>query len=105
MEIYFRAMHPKLLPRMSDIHALLSESPGIDADAKGFLVSFLLEISGLSLNQLMVLYKKRSVANIPDSAYNDSPIAVIRKSDPHKAIIETRHKPDGPIVKELITGR
>jgi hypothetical protein len=105
MEKYFEAMHPKLLPRMSEIHALFSESPEIDANAKEFLVSFLFEVSGLSLAQLMVLYKKRSITNIPDSDSNDSPIAIIRESDPHKAIIETRHKPDGPIIKELITGR
>jgi len=59
-------------------------------------------ISGLELAQLRVLYRSplRRVGG-----QGTDVIDTVLADDPHKAIIRTRHAPNGPTILEQISGR
>ncbi|MDF9817046.1 PqqD family protein [Streptomyces sp. SPB162] len=97
LEQFLRAEQPGLVA--DDVHALLG---GARADAA--LAADLERISGLTVDQLQVLYGSslRLPTLIPGSG---ELIDSILDGDPHKQVIQTRHTADGPVVAELISGR
>ena len=89
-----------LLSRARDIHALLNGEAEDDV-----LAAQLSRLSGLALDGLRRCYATDLVPNLLDDAARADPLAQILKGDPHKAVIKTRHSPDGPVVDEMISGR
>jgi hypothetical protein len=61
-------------------------------------------VTGLPLARLRTLYRSRPRALHANGRGTDLMSAVLA-GDPHKDVIETRHAPDGPIVRELLSGR
>jgi len=105
LEEFLAREHPALPARR--VHALLAGEDGQhrDAGAAGddaALARELERISGLDLSQLQVLY--RSPLRRTGREGTDV-IDTILVGDPHKAVIPTRHAPNGPTVLELISGR
>ncbi|AXB42536.1 hypothetical protein [Amycolatopsis albispora] len=101
LEAYLEAEQPDLLPRVADIHELLGAP---DAEPGGELAERLERCSGLGLDWLRTLY--RSPAPRPAGLTGGKDLmGEILAGDPHKAVIPTRHTPDGPVVHELISGR
>lgn len=94
LEQYLSREHPALAGRLADLHALLAgeidEAP---------LAAELARISGLELSQLRVLYSS------PRPGPGTEVIDAVLAGDPHKAVIATRHSPDGPQILEQISGR
>jgi hypothetical protein len=95
LERYLTAEHPDLLPRMDNIHAVLAGSADSD------LVERLERVSGLSVDNLRVLYRS-SLAGV---AAAGELIQAVLAGDPHKGIVQTRQSPEGPVVMERISGR
>lgn len=91
--------HPELAGQTDAIRALLADRDREDP----VLAKELTRISGLDLRQLRVLYG-RSLRN-PGRDERAEPIDAVLAGDPHKAVIATRHKPDGPVIFEQISGR
>jgi hypothetical protein len=61
-------------------------------------------MSGLSLRQLRVLYQARGLDARRQGA-DSSLLDAILADDPHKQVIRTRVRADGPMVDEIISGR
>jgi hypothetical protein len=99
LEEFLQREQPALAGRQ--VHALLAGEPGEPGDDPA-LAAELERISGLGLSQLRVLYRSplrragRQGTDVIDTVLAD---------DPHKAVIPTRHEPNGPVVLELISGR
>jgi hypothetical protein len=91
--------HPELADRVSDARALLAD----DTREDPALAAELERISGLDLPRLRVLYG-RSLRR-PGRDLQAEAIDAVLAGDPHKAVIRTRHQPDGPIILEQISGR
>lgn len=102
LEAYLHAELPQLADRAGQIRTLLDGTTEPEEPA-GPLTETLERISGLSLESLCALYKS-PLPRTPADGASDL-IGVILEGDPHKATIETRHRPDGPVVRELISGR
>jgi hypothetical protein len=102
--------HPALVDRHDDIHTLLAggpPSPDPAGEWAGELAGELERISGLNPRQLAVLYSspvRRPVGGRPAVGATEV-IDSVLEGDPHKAVIRTRHAPDGPYVLEQISGR
>jgi hypothetical protein len=91
--------HPALAGRAGDMHALLA-GQAIDDEA---LAGDLERMSGLEPPQLRVLY--RSTVRRLRGGGGTEVIDAVLEGDPHKAVIRTRHAPDGPDTLEQISGR
>jgi hypothetical protein len=110
LEEFLSREHPELASRAGDIHALLAgqtapspgmaSEPGDDPDLAGVLE----RISGLELPRLRVLYGS-PVRRLGDGRGGTEVIDAVLEGDPHKAVIRTRHAPDGPDTLEQISGR
>ena len=114
LEDYLAREQPSLATRAAGVHALLASDPGSDDDrgsagglgpAGGLppLAADLERISGLELKQLRVLY--RSPVRQLNGRGGTEVIDAVLVGDPHKAVIHTRHAPDGPDTLEQISGR
>ncbi len=91
---YLEAERPDLLEHMDEVHAVLvGRAAGPPA-----LVTTLTKVSGLSADNLRVLYRSSVAAT-------GTAIGLVLAGDPHKAVIRTKHAPDGPSTLELISGR
>jgi hypothetical protein len=107
LEEFLQREHPALADRQ--VHALLageSEESGDDLTLAGELE----RISGLELSQLRVLYRSAlrrtgREGTVGVSRQGTDVIDTVLADDPHKAVIPTRHAPNGPTVLELISGR
>jgi hypothetical protein len=97
---YLRREQPDLLEHLTEIHQLLSDHPLTDPLLASALADRLSDVAQLDLSHLRALYRMSLALRDPTS-----PMAVILTRDPHKAMIRTRHGPDGPIIEELISGR
>jgi hypothetical protein len=93
--------HPSLSGRLEEIRSLLCGEEGAAADE---LAPALERLSGLTVAQLRALYGKPSPP-VTGLAGDEGVVGAILEDDPHKALISTRHAPDGPVVQELISGR
>jgi hypothetical protein len=94
--------HSSLASHLPEIEDVLAG--GDEARGGGGLRAKLERLSALRLEQLRGLYRKPS----PPPAGMTSKagmIGTILAEDPHKEVISTRHRPDGPVVQELISGR
>jgi hypothetical protein len=87
---YVAAEQPGLRDAVGQLHAVLG---GTSDDPS--LTGRLERMSGLPLTHLRTLYGKASPRLLD----------LILDGDPHKAVIHTRHRPDGPVVSETISGR
>jgi len=94
LEQFLSREHPELAARLADLHHLLA---GETDDAT--LAGELTRISGLELAQLRVLYRS------PRPGPGTEVIDLVLAGDPHKAVIRTRHSPEGPQILEQISGR
>jgi amino acid adenylation domain-containing protein len=102
---YLAAEQPDLADRAGDIRRLLADgSAAADRDRDHELGRRLETMSGLTLGQLSVLYRRPSLSSDPGAAA-DNLLSVVRAGDPHKSVIDTRRGPAGPTVPELISGR
>lgn len=94
--------HPDLAGRCDDIRALLANGNGGDPALAGKLE----RISGLELTQLRVLYRSNlGRPTGPAGSAGTDVIETVLAGDPHKAVIRTRHTPNGPDTLEQISGR
>lgn len=100
LETFLSREHPELAGRADDIHASLA-GPG-DGDTE--LAGALQRISGLELSQLRVLYSS-PMRRLGGGRGGTEVIDAVLEGDPHKAVIRTRHAPDGPDTLEQISGR
>jgi hypothetical protein len=98
---YLAREQPELATRTEEVHALLgSEADPVSAS----LVEALERMSGLELRRLRLLY--RSTLRKPSAEAGEHDLlGAILGGDPHKAVIQTRHTADGPLVLELLSGR
>lgn len=96
---FLRREHPALGDRAEAVHALLAGTEAGD----GRLAAELERISGLDLARLRVLYGRSR--RRPDGGGGTGVIDAVLAGDPHKAVIRTRHRHDGPHTLELISGR
>lgn len=101
LALYLERECPELVSHLDEIHRLLGQT---SENGTTTLASDLEEISGLTLSQLRQCYRSALVDHHPDPG-TSSLITKILKRDPHKAVIKTRHHPDGPVVDEQISGR
>jgi hypothetical protein len=98
LDEFLRREHPALDD--GQVHALLageSEDPGLARELE--------RISGLELPQLRMLYRSPLRRTGRERSDGTDVIDVVLADDPHKAVIPTRHTPNGPTVLELISGR
>lgn len=100
LDAFLRQEHPALAGRAADIHELLAGPDGTDPE----LAAALLEVSGLELTQLRVLYSS-PVKQLSGEGGGTEVIDAVLAGDPHKAVIRTRHSAAGPHTLELISGR
>jgi hypothetical protein len=100
---FFRREHPALAGRVGEIGALLAGGGAGDPA----LAAALTRISGLELRQLRVLYGSpvRQLGAAGQAGAGTEVIDAVLAGDPHKAVIRTRHAPDGPDTLEQISGR
>ena len=84
--------HPALIARIDAIHRLLADK---SAQAPDLTVE-LERISGLTIAQLRLLYRRTPRPGVIETVLSD---------DPHKAVIKTRHSRGGPVTLEQISGR
>ncbi|WP_328912402.1 MULTISPECIES: PqqD family protein [unclassified Streptomyces] len=96
---YLTAEQPDMADALDDLHALLAGD-----DAHPGLAHRLETVSGLTLAQLRTLYGKPLRLPVTTAAEGVM-IDAILDGDPHKAVIPTRHTPNGPVVPELLSGR
>ncbi len=99
LELFLKQEYPALCSNLPEFHCLLIGKKRSSKDSK--FEKLLIEISGLSLTDLRVLYKSQT--SLP--AEGKTIINQILQHDPNKMIIDTRHSTHGPIVQELISGR
>ncbi|WP_269858108.1 PqqD family protein [Streptomyces sp. RPT161] len=97
LDAYLRAEQPDL--DAGTVRELLDGSEGDPS-----LVARLERITGLSVDQLRVLYRG-SLRIASTTVDNGELIDSILEGDPHKEVIQTRHSADGPLVPELLSGR
>ncbi|MGD0608792.1 MAG: hypothetical protein ABSA53_35060, partial [Streptosporangiaceae bacterium] len=98
LEEFLQREHPALAGYAGQVHARLAGESGDDPQLAGELE----RISGLELSQLRVLYRSSLRRR---SGQGTGVIDAVLDGDPHKAIIRTRHVPDGPAIFEQISGR
>lgn len=98
LEAYLRAEQPDLAADAGAVRELLD-----GCGAHPALAARLERITGLSVDQLRVLY--RSSLRTSAGAGSAELIDAILEGDPHKEVIQTRHSADGPLVPELLSGR
>src|SRR5581483_12142969 len=106
LEEFLAREHPGLAAQAGPIRALLADDAK-DADEDGddeALAAELRRISGLELRQLRVLYRS-PVKQLAGHGTGTEVIDAVLAGDPHKAVILTRHAPDGPVTIEQISGR
>ena len=104
---YLAEAQPQLAGRAAEIAELLAaHDPAHPTGPRAELCHTLERISGLEIRYLRQLYASpvRRAESAGDSDQVDI-IGAILEGDPHKAVIKTRHSPEGPFVEELISGR
>jgi hypothetical protein len=111
---YLDEVQPALAGRADEIAALLAGDDTVGAMAsredltaasREGLTAALERLSGLDRRYLRRLYNspiRRANAGVRNAR---DVIGAILDGDPHKAVIKTRHAPDGPVMDELISGR
>lgn len=102
LDEYLSREHPALAGQTSEIRALLAGGAGLDDEGK--LAAELARISGLELSHLRVLYSS-PVKRLGPGGSGLAVIDAVLAGDPHKAVIRTKHAPDGPDTVEQISGR
>jgi len=101
LQDFLAAEHPGLADRAGDVHTMLAvDAPDDASDPR--LVDELERISGLSLANLRVLYR-RPVRR--PAGGGTGVIDAVLEGDPHKAVIRTQHTRNGPSTFEQISGR
>ena len=98
LEEFLQREHPALAGLAGHIHAWLAGESGDEPGLAGELE----RISGLEESQLRVLYRSPLRRG---RGQGTGVIDAVLDGDPHKAIIATRHAPNGPAILEQISGR
>ncbi len=105
LALYLQREQPTLAGSTAAIHSLLRDggepAPGSEA---ANLRAALEQHSGLSLFQMRTLYA-RPLGSTTGEGEKKGMLGAILERDPHKDVIETRHSPDGPGVRETLSGR
>ncbi|MFE6687538.1 PqqD family protein [Streptomyces sp. NPDC057743] len=104
LQAYLTAEQPDLLPHAQLIHELLGGSTPSTGVAAAQVTEHLEKITGLTIDQLQVLYASSLRLPSPTPVGGEL-IDAILEGDPHKQIVHTRHSADGPVVPELLSGR
>lgn len=100
---YLRREQPDLAGDERAVRTLL-EGTAPPGAREQELAARLTKISGLELRWMRTLYGSPSV-RFPAGGEGAGLLGAILAGDPHKAVITTRHAPDGAPVRELVTGR
>ncbi|MFC0528635.1 hypothetical protein [Phytohabitans kaempferiae] len=101
LEPYLGAEHPDLAGAGDAIRGLLA-----GADEPVTLAGRLEEVSGLTLDRLRTLYRSPLAIAYPGGpATAGNLIGLVLAGDPHRGVVETRRRPGGPVVVEMISGR
>ncbi|BCK73577.1 hypothetical protein Srufu_075300 [Streptomyces libani subsp. rufus] len=104
LETYLAAEQPDLLPHAPLIHQLLGGSAPTTDEETLRITERLEHLTGLTLDQLRVLYG--SSLRLPSlTPAGGELIDAILEGDPHKQVVHTRHSAEGPVVPELLSGR
>jgi hypothetical protein len=101
---YLDREQPALARQVEEVHALLCSEREPEGDRATRLSEALQEMSGLDLASLRTLYRSSTLTLTIRSRQRDL-LGAILAGDPHKESIETRHRPNGPVVHELLSGR
>lgn len=96
LEGFLRRLHPGMLVALPDLHKALQGSAAPDQ-----VLQWLGDISGLTLEGLQSLYRKRRV----EFDDQESIIARVRASDPDKGRVMTVDPQTGGAVAEILSGR
>ena len=105
MATFLEIEHPELLPSLQALHELLAQPASLPLTTEQMvLAQQLYSLSHLSLEHLRTLY----AANASPERLEEqtrTPLGAVLLKDPHKAVITTRHSPNGPVISEMISGR
>ena len=103
LEQFLLREHPELAERTEDVRTLLADDSADDP----WLAAALERISGLDLRRLRFLHGRslRRPTAGPAADPGTDVIGLALDGDPHQAVIETRHTPDGARTLEQISGR
>ncbi len=107
LELYLDREQPRLAGRVAEVHALLAGDDEPETGEARQLAAALRACSGLDLQRLRTLYRSPAVGTPGLSTLDGRKdlLSAVLAGDPHKQVIETRHAPDGPVVRELLSGR
>jgi hypothetical protein len=101
LDRYLAREQPGLVARADEIRVLLAAPQAGSPE----LAAELTRITGLTTAQLGVLYAAVPPPPRTTASEGKDLVGAILDGDPHKAVIRTRHAPDGPLVLELLSGR
>ncbi|MEV4890936.1 hypothetical protein AB0K48_16240 [Nonomuraea sp. NPDC055795] len=96
--------HPTLAGETDALHRLLGAQTPPEGDLELHLAGELERVCGLGLPYLRILYHTPAVGLSTEDGGADL-MGAILAGDPHKDFIETRRTADGPVVRELLSGR
>ena len=100
--LYLSREKTSLLPYLEHIHTILAAEDK-HVEEQTMLERQLVDITHLDIRYLRTIYV--SDLSLSAGSSTTSIIPLILSRDPHKAVINTLHAPNGPGVSELITGR
>ncbi|GAA0358268.1 hypothetical protein GCM10010319_39540 [Streptomyces blastmyceticus] len=104
LDDYLAREQPALVESTPLVHQLLGGSFDPDGADEKAVAARLEELTGLELSRLRVLYG--SSLRLPSTESKGLQlIDAILDGDPHKAVVQTRQTPGGPLVPELLSGR
>lgn len=104
LSLYLENEQPHLVPLLPTIHWLLGNTQSIGMHKeRQEIEEQLYKISHLEMKYLRMLYNSKvsPYQTQPDT----NPISIVLTKDPHKAVIQTKHEPEGPPITEIISGR
>lgn len=108
LELYINSEKPELINYIARIKVIISDSNSKMMDIDSENIKILEKTTGLTLQEMQYLYTKplfscKTIMTKDRSTFNI--INQLHQNDPYKAIIKTKHFPNGLIIEEEISGR